>query len=172
MDQQKQEFLTKLWSEHRAKLLGLIRRRIRTKSNAPDLVQEVYARLLKIKDTEAIRNPEGYLYKVTSNLLVEYGIREQYEVSHLSYADEWSIHAAMGVLPSLESELEAEQEAALLALALKRLPAKVRRAMTLKYEDGLTYDEIATAMRVSPSSVKKYLAKGIALCRIGTEALP
>ena len=130
----------------------------------------MYTRLLKIKDTEAISNPEGYLYKVTSNLLIEYGIREKYELSHLSYPDEWSIHVGLGALPSLENELEAEQEAALLAFAIENLPSKVCRAMSLKYSDGLTYDEIAAVMKVSPSSVKKYLAKGIALCRIGTEA--
>jgi RNA polymerase sigma-70 factor (ECF subfamily) len=165
----RQEFLTRLFAEHRGGLFRFIRRRIRAKSNAPDLVQEVYVRLLKVKDTEAIRNPVGYLYTVADNLLKERGVRERNEVSHLPYCDEWSMHMRLGELRSLEAELEEEQMMERLDSTIETLPRPIHTAMVLKYREGLKYDEIAAVMHKSPSAVKKYLAAGIALCRLGTE---
>jgi len=168
-DIRRQEFLTRLFVEHRARLSRFIRRRIRAKSNAPDLVQEAYVRFLKVKDTEAIRNPVAYLYTVASNLLKEHGIRERNEVSHLPFFDEGSVQMRLGELRSLEAELEEEQMMERLDSTIETLPRHIHKAMVLKYRDGLRYDEIAAVMHKSPSMVKKYLAHGIALCRLGTE---
>jgi RNA polymerase sigma factor (sigma-70 family) len=169
MDDIRHEFLARLFVEHRSKLFGFFRRRLRAKSNAPDLVQEVYARFLKVKDTEAIRNPEAYLLTVASNLLKEHGARERDEVSHLPYCDEWSVHTRLGELRSLEAELEEEQMMERLDSTIETLPRHIHTAMVLKYRTGMTYDEIAAVMGKSPSMVKKYLTQGIALCRLGME---
>lgn len=155
--------------EHRGQLFGLFRRHIRATPYAPDLVQEAYARLLNVKDRDAIVNPEAYLYAVASNLLQEYGVRERYEASHLSQLDEGSEHMRLAELPSLEAELEEKQMTKCLDAAIKTLPRQIHRAMVLKYREGLTYDETGAVMDESPSMVKKYLARGVALCRLGME---
>ena len=59
-------FVERLFAEHRRALQGYFRRRIRTKADAPDLTQEVYVRMLRVSDTESIRNPQLYLYTVAS----------------------------------------------------------------------------------------------------------
>jgi DNA-directed RNA polymerase specialized sigma24 family protein len=61
MTDPKPGFVEKLFAEHRGALQRYISRRLRTKSDAPDLTQEVYVRLLRLSDTEAIRNPQLYL---------------------------------------------------------------------------------------------------------------
>jgi RNA polymerase sigma-70 factor (ECF subfamily) len=169
MDDRRRGFLERLFTEQRGKLLAYFRRRIRRKSDAHDLVQEVYLRLLRVKDTEAIRNPEAYLYRVASNLLKEYRLRERQEVP-LPDFEESNVHQLLGKLPPLDDEIEGEQIIELLLLAIEHLPPKIREAMILKYRHGLTYDEIAAVMAVSASMVKRYLAMGIALCRLGVEA--
>jgi len=45
-----------LFAQHRRALQAYFYRRIRTKSDAPDLAQEVYVRMLRVSDIEAIRN--------------------------------------------------------------------------------------------------------------------
>src|SRR5262249_19784101 len=160
--------LERLFVEQRFKLLAYFRRRIGRKSDAHDLVQEVYVRLGRVKDTEAIRNPEAYLYRVASNLLKEYRMRERQEVP-LPDFEESDVHQLLGQLPPLDSEVEGEQLIELLDVAIEHLPPKIREAIILKYRHGLTYNEIADVMAVSASSVKNYLAMGIALCRLGME---
>jgi DNA-directed RNA polymerase specialized sigma24 family protein len=53
MSDPKKRFIEKLFAEHGGALQRYIYRRIRTKSDAPDLAQEVYVRMLRVSDTEA-----------------------------------------------------------------------------------------------------------------------
>src|SRR5271165_5221267 len=63
----KPSLIERLFAEHRGGLQAFFRRRIRSKSDASDLAQEVYLRMLRISDQEAIRKPVHYLYTVANN---------------------------------------------------------------------------------------------------------
>ena len=65
----KPSLVERLFTEHGAGLQTFFRRRIRGKADAADLAQEVYVRMLRISDQEAIRNPVHYLYTVANNLV-------------------------------------------------------------------------------------------------------
>ena len=168
MDDRTRGLLAKLFFEHRRRLLNYFRRRLRNEADALDLVQEAYSRLLNVPDPDAIRTPVAYLFTIAKNLLKEYRYREHREVTVADF-DERTAHDLLGTLPSLESEIEGEQLLLLLITAIDHLPPKIRTAMILKYRHGLRYQAIADAMSVSTSMVKKYLAMGIALCRLGVE---
>ena len=163
MDDQRHGLLERLFSEQSKGLRKFFRNRIRKSADIPDLVQEVYLRILKVKDPEAIRRPVSYLYSVASNLLKEYRQRER-RLVNLSDFDEKTANKLLGELPSLDRELEDNQILNRLYSAIAKMPERIRTAMTLKYRHGLTYDEIGEAMSISPSFVKKLLAYGIALC--------
>ena len=49
----------RLFAEHGRALQAFFYRRIRTKSDAPDLAQEVYVRMLRVSDIDAIRLRTG-----------------------------------------------------------------------------------------------------------------
>src|SRR5215467_8625392 len=164
MAEQKKSFVEKLFAEHRRALQQYFYRRIRTKSEAPDLAQEVYVRMLRVSDTEAIRNPQLYLYTVASNLVKEHAVLEQRFANHRDF-DETRVQDRLGELPSLDRELEAGEMTAQLRAALEQLPKRWRTALILQYRYGLTYEEIADRLGVSSNMVKKYLAQGLAHCR-------
>ena len=105
MSAPKKRFIERLFAEHGGALQRYIYRRVRTKSDAPDLAQEVYARMLRVSDTEAIRNPQLYLYTVASNLVKEHAVREQ-RLAARPELGESSVEERLGELPSLDSELE------------------------------------------------------------------
>ena len=157
-------FVEKLFAEHRRALQAYFYRRVRTKSDAPDLAQEVYVRMLRVSDTEAIRNPQLYLYTVASNLVKEHAVLERRRVNRLDF-DETGVQQRLGELPSLERELEAREMTARLGAALEQLPKRWRTALILQYRYGLTYQEIADRLGVSSNMVKKYLAQGLGHCR-------
>jgi len=160
----KRGFVEKLFAEHRSALQRYISRRVRTKSDAPDLAQEVYVRMLRVSDTEAIRNPQLYLYTVASNLVKEHGLREQRLATHAEL-DEAGVAERLGELPPIDSQLETYQAVERLGSALEQLPARWRTALILQYRYGLTYREIGDRLGVSSNMVKKYLAQGLAHCR-------
>src|SRR6516225_7622126 len=101
MSDPKRRFIEKLFAEHGGALQRYIYRRIRTKSDAPDLAQEVYVRMLRVSDTEAIRNPQLYLYTVASNLVKEHAV-QQLRLTTSPELDETSMAERLGELPALD----------------------------------------------------------------------
>jgi RNA polymerase sigma-70 factor (ECF subfamily) len=164
MAEQKKTLVEKLFAEHRRALQQYFYRRIRTKSDAPDLAQEVYVRMLRVSDTDAIRNPQFYLYTVASNLVKEHALFEHRQAGRIDI-EEAGVQQRLGELPSVDAELDAEEEIAGLRAALEQLPARWRTAVILQYRYGLTYEQIADRLGVSSSMVKKYLAQGLGQCR-------
>jgi RNA polymerase sigma factor (sigma-70 family) len=164
MSDPKKGFVEKLFAEHHNALQRYIYRRIRTKSDAPDLAQEVYVRMLRIGDSSAIRDPQLYLYTVASNLVKEHAVADRRQASRVD-VDETSVQQRLGELPALDSQLDATQVAERLRSVVERLPVKWRTAVILQYRYGLTYEEIADRLGVSSNMVKKYLAQALGRCR-------
>lgn len=163
-DRTKRGFVERLFAEHRSALQSYFHRRIRTKADAPDLVQEAYLRMLRVSNTDAIRSPEVYLYTVASNLVKEHAVLDRRAAERLDI-DELNVQDRLGELPSLESELDENRRTQQVREVLAGLPLNWRTAVTLQYRYGLTYQEIAAHLRVSPSMVKKYLARALDRCR-------
>jgi RNA polymerase sigma factor (sigma-70 family) len=157
-------FVEKLFAEHRRALQAYIYRRIRSKADAPDLAQEVYVRMLRVNDTEAIRDPQRYLYTVASNLVKEHAIQEQRRANRLNLTEK-SLERQLGESDLLDNQLEDSQVVSRLGAALELLPASWRMALILQYRYGLTYEEIAERLGVSSNMIKKYLAQGLGRCR-------
>jgi RNA polymerase sigma factor (sigma-70 family) len=156
-------FVERLFA-HRGALQAFFYRRLRTKSDAADLVQEVFLRMVRVTDTDAVRNPEAYLFTVAANLLRENAVKDRRQ------AEGASIDAADG--PELVAQvmgfdvaLDATRRVARLHEVLKQLPPKCCAAVILQYHYELSYEEIAARLEVSPRMVKKYLTQGLSHCR-------
>jgi hypothetical protein len=73
----KHSFVTALEKSHGHKLRRYLAARLRnTAADVPDLVQEVFLRLLRLDDHEAIRNSQAYLYTVASHVLHQHALRQ------------------------------------------------------------------------------------------------
>ena len=101
MSEPKKGLVERLFAEHRGALQAFFYRRIRTKSDAPDLAQEVYVRMLRVCDEQAIRNPEHYLYTVASNLVKEYAVLDRWQARSVDL-EEASIQQQLGELPTFD----------------------------------------------------------------------
>jgi RNA polymerase sigma factor (sigma-70 family) len=160
----KKTFVERLFAEHRSALQAFFYRRIKTKHDAADLVQEVYLRILRVKDADAIRNPEGYLYTVASNLVYEHSVlnrRNPMPIDPDQPLDEHELSRPAG----FEELFDMETRVARLREVLAQLPPKCRATIHLKYQHGLSYQEIAEQLGVSPHMVQKYLGTALAHCR-------
>jgi RNA polymerase sigma-70 factor (ECF subfamily) len=154
----------RLFRDHRAALQSFFRRRLRSKGDAPDLVQEVYLRMLRISDQEAVRNPVLYLYTVANNLVKEHAVLERRQAASIDI-DEVSAHEQLETLPAFDGDLDATQRAARLRAVLMQLRPKCRAAVVLRFTHGLSYRAIAVHLGVSQQMVKKYVAQALGLCR-------
>ena len=164
MAEPRTRFVERLFAEHSRALQAFFYRRIRTKSDAPDLAQEVYVRMLRVSDIHTIRDPERYLYAVASNLVKENAVLDRWQAGSVNL-DEPSIQQRLGELPTIDRQLDVTQRVARLRTVLAQLSPKCRAAVVLQFRHGLSYQEIAERLDVSPHMVKKYLTQALGHCR-------
>lgn len=163
MQDPKRTLIERLFMQHRASLLAFFHRRVKARHEAADLVQEVYLRMLRVKDADAIKNPEGYLFTVAGNLVIEHSVlhRRQPAAAEFDAVPDRGDPAQVG----FDELFDTGARVARLREVLAQLPPKCQAAVHMKYQHGLTYDEIARHLHISPHMVQKYLGVALAHCR-------
>ena len=164
MTELRPSLVERLFAEHRGLLQTFFQRRIRSKADAADLAQEVYVRMLRISDQEAIRNPVLYLYTVANNLVKEHAVHDRRQASGIGI-DEAPVQEQLETLPAFDGDLDARQRVARLGVALQQLGPKCRAAVVLRFTHELTYREIGVHLGVSTQMAKKYVAQALGHCR-------
>ena len=157
-------FVERLFAEHHSGLLEFFSRRLRARADAGDLAQEVYLRLLRVNDVQAIRNPQAYLYSVAGNLAKKHACRESQGANALDL-EEASHEPQLRASPALDTELDASQRLARLRTVLAQLSPKCRAVVIFQYHYELSHEEIAARLDISTNMVKKYLAHALVHCR-------
>lgn len=71
----------------------------------------------------------------------------------------------LAALSDFDTPLDASRRVDRLRVVLKQLPPKCRAAVVLRYQQELSYQEIADRLEVSTNMVKKYLAQALGHCR-------
>jgi RNA polymerase sigma factor (sigma-70 family) len=160
----KNALVERLFAAHRGALQAFFDRRVRQRSDAIDLAQEVYLRMLRLKDMSAIRDLEAYLYSVASNLAKEHaGAVRRRGIS--VGVEEATIQDQLAQAPSFEGEILTAQQVKRLRAVLRGLPPKCHAAVVLQYVHGQSHQQIAERLHVSPRMVKQYVGQALAHCR-------
>jgi RNA polymerase sigma-70 factor (ECF subfamily) len=164
MAETKKALMERLFAEHSSALRAFFYRRLHHRPDAAELAQEVYVRMLRISDIDAIRNPEAYLYTVASNLAKEHRVLAQRYFTAINTEDAAGSEL-IAELPGVMGEVDTVLRVKRLREVLHQLSPKCRAAVMLQYWHGMSYEEIATQLGVSTNMVKKYLSQGLAHCR-------
>jgi len=129
-------------------------------ADTPDLMQEVYLRLLRVDDHEAIRNPQAYLFTVASHVLHQHTLRQSNTLESVGLEDvEPRLQADARMDPAIEAETEQAFEE--LGRSLQTLSPKAYATLILSRCDGVPLKEIGEQLGVSRDQVKKYLARAL-----------
>jgi RNA polymerase sigma factor (sigma-70 family) len=161
----KRAFVAALAREHgqglRRYLAGRLREAV---DDIPDLVQEVYLRLLRVPNHNTIRSPQAYLFTVAHHVLHQHkmGLAAKPELVDL-----------VDVLAELENQevedpgtqLDVRRRLERLDALLEEVPPRCRVTFILHRRYGYTLEEIAVQLGVSRPMVKKYLVKALAHCK-------
>jgi RNA polymerase sigma-70 factor (ECF subfamily) len=162
--------IERLFAQHGTALQAFLRRRIRVIPDAPDLAQEVYLRMLRVSDSDTIRNPELYLYAVANNLVKENAVLERRRAAW-DDIDDSAVQEQLAELPQFDGEIDTDLRTQRLREVLAQLSPKCRAAVLLQYGHDLSYAEIAKRLGVSTHMVKKYLAQALLHCRRRMQSL-
>jgi RNA polymerase sigma-70 factor (ECF subfamily) len=152
------------WRELHEQLLGFIARRVRTREDAEDILQEVMLRIHRASgELEHVEHLTGWIYRIAGNAIVDHyrkpARRElptgwQGDVEAAGDSD-----AAVVAEEPDTAELRAELARCLSPL-LERLPAPYRQALELTELEGLTQAEAAARLGLSVSGMKTRVQRG------------
>lgn len=158
----RENFLGSIAASHGRQLMRFFLSRVPEPSEAQDLVQEVYLRMLKLGRPDLIRSPKAYLYRIAANIAREHWLKRTALPPHIAFQEGPDMAAS-----AADTTLETRQRLEQLATILGELSPKVRAALIWAHRDGHTYEEISTRLSVPKNRVKKYLARALAHCRKG-----
>lgn len=153
-------WLARLSEETNRDVIAFLRRRLSNHADADDLSQEVYIRLLRIKDPGDIRNWRAYVLRVAANVAYEWKLLARNQRFHSS-----ELLETLSESSDTEHEAYIEQRMRALNTAVETLTPKCRTVLMLHRRDQYTYAEIAAKMGISVSMVKKHLVRGLARCQ-------
>lgn len=142
--------------------------RVRSRSDAEDIVQEAWIRALaQLSESEPekpIHSLKAYIHRIAANLSVDY-LRRRKVRAHLEVAsidDDAMAVASDAPLP--DARLIAQQQQRLFLNALRQLPPRARRVLLLSRVEGWTYPQIAAKLGISVRTVSNDLERAIAQC--------
>lgn len=154
-----------LVATHGQQLRRFLLARVRNTADVPDIMQDIYLRMLRVSHADTIRSPEAYLFTVAQNVLQEYSLRQAKVGPQLEVAN------TLVVLPAEPEadpvlQLAAQQCLEDLQNALDDFSPKMRATFLFYRRDGLSIEEIATRLGISRPMVKKHLVKALLRFRI------
>jgi RNA polymerase sigma factor (sigma-70 family) len=147
-----------LFVETGAALKRYVRRLVRSREMADDIVQETFLRAYEHADGD--RPPAALLYSIARNLAIDHYRRERRTQAEtiLSASPAPFVSGVGG--DSLESWLLAEERSALLKDAIERLPPQCRAAFALRVFHCCSYKEIAEKLAISEKTVESHISRG------------
>jgi RNA polymerase sigma factor (sigma-70 family) len=153
-------FVEALATQHSEHLRRYLRTRVRNAADIPDLVQEVFLRLLRVPNFETIRTPEAYIFTVAYHVAQQHALRSAASASPIALEEVLSeVLAASEADPALE--VSAQQCVQALDHALTELSPKIQFTFLSYRRDGLSMDEISSRLGISRPMAKKYLVKAL-----------
>jgi RNA polymerase sigma-70 factor (ECF subfamily) len=155
-----QALVAELVETHGKQLRRFLLARARNASDVPDIVQEVYLRMLRVSHLESIRSPEAYLFTVAQHVAQQHTLRQSALPPSVELTRMLNPPCAA---PDSDPVLGVDAQECLEKLqgTLDRLSPKVRATFMLHRRDGLSFDEIGVRLGITRPMVKKYLMRAL-----------
>jgi RNA polymerase sigma-70 factor (ECF subfamily) len=145
------EALEILVERHRQPLFGYILRMTRNRTEAEDVFQDVWLRAIGGLDRYRERHFMGWLVRIAHNRVVDRSRRKRPELCLDSAADGATplVERLVSPAPGPDDRLAAAERAAVIAAAVRNLPAEQREVFLLRMQTETPFREIARLQRVS-----------------------
>lgn len=147
--------LNQMIRENQEKLLHYAQRYLGNPESAQDAVQDAmlrYIRYVRQEDSKPIENLSAWLYRTTRNICLDVLRSARYRLeTTLSEEEEGHVFT---VFASPETEIAREDDVQMAKVLIEEcLTSKEREILSLKFESGKSYREIAEICGIAPSYV-------------------
>jgi RNA polymerase sigma-70 factor (ECF subfamily) len=152
--------VTALYCDHHGWLSGWLRKKLGNPADAADLAHDTFVGLLTSRRPGPVEQPRAYLAAIARNVLVN---RYRRQALERAYLDTLALLPEPET-PSPEHRLSLLQTLHEIDAMLDALPAAAKQAFLMSQLEGMTYDAIAERLKVSLSTVKRYMKQAFVQC--------
>lgn len=138
-------------------------RRTASPTDAEEMVQDLFLRLLRRADFMTLENVDGYVFEAAANIARDRGRHDlargggrHIDIDTLSPESEE---------PGAERIVAGRQRLASMLKALDALPPRARTIVILRRFENLTYAQIAVRLGISVSAVEKHMVRAMSALR-------
>lgn len=152
-----------LYSEHHSWLQNWLWHRVGCRSDAADLAQDTFMRMLRTTISvgpQNIHEPRAYLATIARRLMLNMYRRRSVENAWLQALKQLPDQFA----PSAEEQFLILEALQAIDSLLHGLPSTTRRVFMLSQLEGHTYAEIATMVGVTVRTVQRHVTKAMEQC--------
>ena len=157
--------IEKLFREHNRALIAFLQCRLSSLSDAQEVAQEAYLRMLTMDNREEVESLRGYLFKIAGNLAID---RLRKRKVRSDFAIVQSQDEPMDEQSPDRHAIAVEQVAGL-RHALRELPPKASQAFVMHVIEGRDFGSVAQTMKLSERMVRYHVAHALDHCRARVE---
>lgn len=144
---------TVLFYHYNRRIYPFVLRKVKSDVAAEEIIQETFLKLWTSREQIAtMHSPDGYLYRIAVNLTLDHLRRQARNQDFLNSLKNTAWQSPVHI----EQHLYYRETKAALEKALEQLPAQ-RKTIYLLRQQGLTYEEIAAQLQISPNTVRNQL---------------
>ena len=158
------ERVAHLFREHNATLVRFLTTRLHSISEAKEVAQEAYVRVLQLDKPGASNLLRAYLFRVAVNLAID-RLRHRNVEDRVHISDPDLVEAAEDLCDP-ERHAVGQEELGVVADCMRELPDKCGKAFLMYRLEGETQEQIAKHLGVSDRMVNMYIRQAMLYCRL------
>lgn len=158
-----QEAYRTLVSRYASTAISLATRLVRDRALAEDLTQDAFVRAFsRLASYDPQRRFSAWFFQVLHNVAIDYLRRRRLDAVSLDALQSAGFQGPAGDEATSSPERDVERRALAEALdaALQQVRPEYREPILLRYQQGLTIEEIATVLGLPSGTVKTHLHRG------------
>ncbi len=148
----KNKIIEQLYLEHKDHVYNFLARIANDPDLAMDVTQQTFMKALSDKNFAQVNNPKAYLFTIARNTL--YNEFKRKKASSLDAIEEAGEFEAVDENEAVHETTELHDLQNKIESSIKRMPAKVKELMILRYTEDLSIKEIAAVTGRNLSDVK------------------
>jgi RNA polymerase sigma factor (sigma-70 family) len=145
------------------RLLPLVTRKGRTREDAEEIVQEALLRLHVYARKAPVANEEAFLRHAVRNLIIDRYRHERLSRQFTIFLEDLEIHTELiSPHPGPEDILQIRQRLDAIGAVLDAASSRTRE-IYMAIRAGYTHSEIANHLNISPVTVRRHMARALAI---------
>jgi len=128
---------------------------VKDETTARELLQDVFIKLWRNRETANINDLSAYLFTISTNCIYDFFRKERTKQRHIALI----LPIATQHYNNIEEAINNKETTLLLHKALNALPVKRRQVFELCKLEGKSYAEVSTLLGISVSTINDHIVK-------------